>query len=54
MLRRGVVEVPWERFDEALPAFLTVVMMPFTYLHRQRHLGGEDEHRAPPLCRLSR
>jgi AGZA family xanthine/uracil permease-like MFS transporter len=25
------VEVAWTRFDEALPAFLTVTLMPFTY-----------------------
>jgi AGZA family xanthine/uracil permease-like MFS transporter len=31
MMMGGVVEVPWGRFDEALPAFLTVAMMPFTY-----------------------
>jgi AGZA family xanthine/uracil permease-like MFS transporter len=31
MMIRGVAEVPWDQFDEALPAFLTVVMMPFTY-----------------------
>jgi adenine/guanine/hypoxanthine permease len=31
MMMGGVVEVPWGRFDEALPAFLTVAVMPFTY-----------------------
>jgi AGZA family xanthine/uracil permease-like MFS transporter len=31
MMMSGVVEVPWNRFEEALPAFLTVVVMPFTY-----------------------
>ncbi len=31
MMMSGVVEVPWTRFDEALPAFLTVALMPFTY-----------------------
>ncbi|WP_205519873.1 NCS2 family permease [Pyxidicoccus caerfyrddinensis] len=31
MMMSGAVEVPWTRFDEALPAFLTVAMMPFTY-----------------------
>jgi AGZA family xanthine/uracil permease-like MFS transporter len=31
MMMSGAVEVPWTRFDEALPAFLTVAMTPFTY-----------------------
>lgn len=31
MMMSGAVEVPWTRFDEALPAFLTVALMPFTY-----------------------
>lgn len=31
MMMSGAVEVQWTRFDEALPAFLTVAMMPFTY-----------------------
>lgn len=26
-----VVQIPWNRFDEAIPAFLAMVLIPFTY-----------------------
>ena len=31
MMMEGARHIAWDRFDEALPAFLTVVGMPFTY-----------------------
>ena len=31
MMMSGAAEVEWARLDEALPAFLTVAVMPFTY-----------------------
>lgn len=31
MMMEGARHVDWERFDEALPAFLTIAAMPFTY-----------------------
>ena len=30
LMMQGVVEIEWRRMDEALPAFLTIVAMPFT------------------------
>lgn len=30
-LVEGVRQIMWERFDEALPAFLTLILMPFTF-----------------------
>ena len=31
LMMEGVREVDWRRFDEAIPAFLTVIGIPFTY-----------------------
>ena len=31
LMMRGAGELDWRRLDESLPAFLTIVMMPFTY-----------------------
>jgi AGZA family xanthine/uracil permease-like MFS transporter len=31
ILMQGVREIPWERVDEAVPAFLTLAVMPLTY-----------------------
>ena len=31
MMMVGARDVEWERLDEAVPAFLTIVAMPFTY-----------------------
>jgi AGZA family xanthine/uracil permease-like MFS transporter len=31
LMMEGVREVDWKRFDEAIPAFLTVIGIPFTY-----------------------
>ncbi|HEX2293997.1 MAG TPA: NCS2 family permease [Actinomycetota bacterium] len=31
LMMTAVREIPWEDFDLALPAFLTIVLMPFTY-----------------------
>jgi AGZA family xanthine/uracil permease-like MFS transporter len=31
MMMHGAREIPWEKLDESLPAFLIIVLMPFTY-----------------------
>ena len=31
LMMRGATDIAWGQADEAIPAFLTVVMMPFTY-----------------------
>ena len=31
LMMAGVREIPWNDLTEAIPAFLTMVMMPFTY-----------------------
>jgi AGZA family xanthine/uracil permease-like MFS transporter len=31
LMMRGAAEIDWRRLDEALPAFLTITVMPFTY-----------------------
>jgi adenine/guanine/hypoxanthine permease len=31
LMLEGAREVPWQRVDEAVPAFLTISLMPFTY-----------------------
>ena len=31
MMMAQVTDIPWSRFDIALPAFLTIVVMPYTY-----------------------
>ncbi len=31
LMMRGAKDVPWEEYDEAIPAFLTIAAMPFTY-----------------------
>jgi AGZA family xanthine/uracil permease-like MFS transporter len=31
LMMRGIRDVDWQQFDEAVPAFLTVTVMPFTY-----------------------
>ena len=31
MMLRSVINVPWDEMDEAIPAFIAMIAMPFTY-----------------------
>lgn len=42
----NIVKIPWDRVGEAVPAFLTIVTMPFTY-------SGERSKPAPADPRVS-
>ena len=52
---RELIDIDWNDVCEATPAALTALIMPFTYLHRQRHRlrlhqlrGAQDRHRQGP------
>ena len=40
MMMRGVVEIDWEKHSEAIPAFVTIAIMPLTYSIAYGIIGG--------------
>ena len=41
MMMRGVVEIDWDNHAEAIPAFVTIALMPLTYSIAYGIIGGE-------------
>jgi AGZA family xanthine/uracil permease-like MFS transporter len=39
-MMRGVEEIPWQRYEEAIPAFLTIALIPLTYSIAHGIAGG--------------
>lgn len=40
MMMRGVVEIDWNDHAEAIPAFVTIALMPLTYSIAYGIIGG--------------
>ena len=50
MMMRGLVEIDWKNYGEAIPAFITIALMPLTYSIAYGIIGGLVP---PPLqCRV--